>query len=96
LSNFFTIYMYSQIFHLSSHLSHKVFINSLILKIHFENLIPTKVYYALKKKYIDVWKGVALDSQKFHPGPPCPTLLRPAVGPCKSASRLARINGVSV
>jgi hypothetical protein len=89
--------MYSQIFHLS-HLSHtgKVFINSLILKIHFENLIPTKVSYALKKKYIGIWQGVAMDSQKFHPGPPCPTLLRPAGGPCKSASRLARINGVSV
>jgi hypothetical protein len=24
---------------------------------------------------------VAMDSLKFHPGPPCPTLLRPAGGP---------------
>jgi hypothetical protein len=24
-----------------------------------------------------VWKGVAMDCLKFHPGPPCPTLLRP-------------------
>jgi hypothetical protein len=28
-----------------------------------------------------VWKGVSTDSLKFHPGPPCPTLLRPAGGP---------------
>jgi hypothetical protein len=28
-----------------------------------------------------VWQGVAMDSLKFHPGPPCPTLLRPAGGP---------------
>jgi hypothetical protein len=27
------------------------------------------------------WQGVAMDSLKFHPGPPCPTLLRPAGGP---------------
>jgi hypothetical protein len=25
-----------------------------------------------------VWQGVAMDSLKFHPGPPYPTLLRPA------------------
>jgi hypothetical protein len=28
-----------------------------------------------------VWQGVALDSLKFHPGPPYPTLLRSAGGP---------------
>jgi hypothetical protein len=26
-----------------------------------------------------VWQGVATDSLKFHPGPLCPTLVRPAV-----------------
>jgi hypothetical protein len=28
-----------------------------------------------------VWQGVAMDYLKFHLGPPCPTLLRPADGP---------------
>jgi hypothetical protein len=28
-----------------------------------------------------VWQRVAMDSLKFHPGLPCPTLLRPAGGP---------------
>jgi hypothetical protein len=28
-----------------------------------------------------VWPGVAMDSLKFHLGPPCPTLLRPAGRP---------------
>jgi hypothetical protein len=28
-----------------------------------------------------LWQGVTMDSLKFHPGPPCPTLLRPAGGP---------------
>jgi hypothetical protein len=28
-----------------------------------------------------VWQGLAIDSLKFHPGPPYPTLLRPARGP---------------
>jgi hypothetical protein len=32
---------------------------------------------------IDVWHGVATDCLKFHPGPPCPTLLCPA--PFKTA-----------
>jgi hypothetical protein len=27
-----------------------------------------------------VWQGVAMDSIKFHPGLPCPILLRPAGG----------------
>jgi hypothetical protein len=27
-----------------------------------------------------VWRGVAKDSLKLHPGPPCPTLLRPTGG----------------
>jgi hypothetical protein len=27
-----------------------------------------------------VWKGVAMDSLKFHPGLPCPTLLCPVSG----------------
>jgi hypothetical protein len=30
---------------------------------------------------IGVRRGVAIDSLKFHPGPPCPTLLCPASGP---------------
>jgi hypothetical protein len=29
---------------------------------------------------ISVWQGVAMDSLKFHTGPPCPTLLCPASG----------------
>jgi hypothetical protein len=28
-----------------------------------------------------VWQGVAMDSLKFHPGLPCPILLRPADEP---------------
>jgi len=28
-----------------------------------------------------VWQGVAMDSLTFHPGPPCPTFLRPTGGP---------------
>jgi hypothetical protein len=28
-----------------------------------------------------VWQGVAIDSLKFRPGLPCPTLLRPLDGP---------------
>jgi hypothetical protein len=28
-----------------------------------------------------VWKEVAMDSLKFHPGPPCPTLLGPVGRP---------------
>jgi hypothetical protein len=28
-----------------------------------------------------VWQGVAINSLKFHQGPPCPTLLHPAGGP---------------
>jgi hypothetical protein len=30
---------------------------------------------------MSVWQGVAKDSLKFHPSPPCPTLLHPAGGP---------------
>jgi hypothetical protein len=38
-----------------------------------------------------VWQGVAMDSLKVHPGPPCPTLLCPAGGPpLTSVSGLAR------
>jgi hypothetical protein len=34
------------------------------------------------KVTMGIWEGVAMDSLKFHPGPPpCPTLLRPAGGP---------------
>jgi hypothetical protein len=33
-----------------------------------------------------VWQGVAMHTLKFHPGPPCPTLLRPMGGlPLKQA-----------
>jgi hypothetical protein len=28
-----------------------------------------------------IWQGVTTDSLKFHPGPPCPTLLSPVGGP---------------
>jgi hypothetical protein len=31
--------------------------------------------------FMGVRQGVAMDFLKFHPGPPCPTLLRPAGGP---------------
>jgi hypothetical protein len=31
--------------------------------------------------HMGVWQGVVMNSLKFHPGPPCPTLLRPAGGP---------------
>jgi hypothetical protein len=61
---------------------HKVLKKSLIWKINFGNLIPTKVpdksSLRFKKKYIGVWQGVAMNSQKFHLGPPCPALLGPA------------------
>jgi hypothetical protein len=30
---------------------------------------------------LGAWQGVAMDSLKFYPGPPCQTLLRPAGGP---------------
>jgi hypothetical protein len=33
------------------------------------------------EKNIGVWQGVAMDSLKFHPGLPCPTLLCPVGGP---------------
>jgi hypothetical protein len=29
-------------------------------------------------RFMGVWQGVAMDSIKFHLGPPCPTLLRPS------------------
>jgi hypothetical protein len=29
------------------------------------------------KSIMGVWQGVAMDFLKFHPGPPCPTLLLP-------------------
>jgi hypothetical protein len=32
-------------------------------------------------RIIGLWQEVAMDSLKFHMGSPCPTLLRPAVGP---------------
>jgi len=31
--------------------------------------------------HMGVWQGVAMDSLKFHPSPPCPTLLCPAGEP---------------
>jgi hypothetical protein len=31
--------------------------------------------------FIGVWQGVAMNSLKFHPGPPCHTLLCPVGGP---------------
>jgi hypothetical protein len=35
----------------------------------------------LLQKSIAVWQGVAMDSLKFDPGLPCPTLLCPVGGP---------------
>jgi hypothetical protein len=32
-------------------------------------------------KFRPVREGVSTDSLKFHPAPPCPTLIRPAGGP---------------
>jgi hypothetical protein len=32
------------------------------------------------RKFMDLWQKLAMDSLKFHPGPPCPTLLHPAGG----------------
>jgi hypothetical protein len=34
-----------------------------------------------KTSNMGVWQGVAMDSPKFHPGLPCPTLLCPVGGP---------------
>jgi hypothetical protein len=31
-----------------------------------------------RPEFMVVWQGLAMDSLKFKPGPPCPTLLRPA------------------
>jgi hypothetical protein len=31
-----------------------------------------------------VWQGVAIDSLKFHPGLPCPALVRPAGEPARN------------
>jgi hypothetical protein len=31
--------------------------------------------------YMGAWQGVAMDSLKFHPGPPCQTILHHADGP---------------
>jgi hypothetical protein len=40
-----------------------------------------------------VWQGVAMDSLKLHPGPPCPTLLRPAASQPRNS--LSAISGVT-
>jgi hypothetical protein len=39
------------------------------------NIVPLIV------EFRPVREGVTTDSLKFHPGPPCPTLIRPAGGP---------------
>jgi hypothetical protein len=31
--------------------------------------------------FVDLWKGLTMDSLNFHPGPPCPNLLHPAGEP---------------
>jgi hypothetical protein len=36
---------------------------------------------SLSLSLIGLWQWVAMDSLKFHPGPPCPTFLRPVGGP---------------
>jgi hypothetical protein len=40
-----------------------------------------------------VWQGVATDSLRFYPGPPCPTLLRPAGEP--PLKRLHVVSGMA-
>jgi hypothetical protein len=42
----------------------------------FENQIVVSHFEAMS-----IWQGVAMDSLNFHPGLPCPTLLRPVDGP---------------
>jgi hypothetical protein len=45
---------------------------------------PTPTYPLLRdfcEKVRPVREGVSTDSLKFHAGPPCPTLIRPAGGP---------------
>jgi hypothetical protein len=42
---------------------------------------PTNKRIDYKSIDMGVWHGVAMDSLKFHPSLPCPTLLRPAGGP---------------
>jgi hypothetical protein len=41
----------------------------------------------LQPRSIGIWQGVAMNSPKFHSGPPCPTLLCPAGGPGGQAAR---------
>jgi hypothetical protein len=38
-------------------------------------------FITLTLTIIGAWQGVVMDYPKFHPDPPCPTLLRPAGGP---------------
>jgi hypothetical protein len=40
-----------------------------------------KVFFCVGRGVMEVWQEVAMDSLKFHPGPPCPTILRPVDGP---------------
>jgi hypothetical protein len=39
------------------------------------------MHFNARLKLRPVRQGVSTDSLKFHPGPPCPTLLRPVGGP---------------
>jgi hypothetical protein len=43
--------------------------------------------YNLGGTSMGVWQGVAMDSLKFHPGPPCPTLLLPSFTPLDTPRR---------
>jgi hypothetical protein len=51
------------------------------------NAITTR-YAKISFKSMGVFQGVAMDALKYHPGPPCPTLLHPA-----GRSPLKRPNG---
>jgi hypothetical protein len=44
-------------------------------------LQETELYFVDLILSMGVWQGVAIESLKFHPGPPCLTLLGPAGGP---------------
>jgi hypothetical protein len=52
------------------------------LELYFEIVeficITSHLFHGLNP--MGVWQGVAMDSLKYHSGPPCPTHLRPVGG----------------
>jgi hypothetical protein len=42
--------------------------------------LTTEIMGGEDRDGMGLWQGVAMDSLKFHPGLPCPTLLRPRAG----------------